>query len=631
MCGIFGVWNFKSVTGAQLHRASALLHHRGPDDEGFVVFSEGEARSFGGSNTTTTGLPHLPDDLPCHNALLHRRLSILDLSANGHQPMQIADRRIHVVFNGEIYNFKEIIATHGLKVNSGTDTEVVLQLYAKLGTNCFTQFRGMWSMAILDLERGELILSRDRFGIKPLYFAEANGGLAFSSEIKPLLSLDGIEATWAKKKLLQFLTFGATDDPHETFIDGIYALKPGYFKTWNIHSLQSKETAYYDLRKLAQTIAEQPKPFHHVFGESISEHLISDVEVGSCLSGGLDSTAIVANASLATNGFKTFTCSFPGEAIDESNYARMLIEINPNLDQHFTTPTADEFFAEFDKLILLQERPVGSASIFAQYAVMKLAASKGMKVLLDGQGADEVMGGYYPFAGSYLLELLKKGKFIRFRKELKALKLNFNPAMGKAMIRSAYYSLPLFLQVIARKRSRVGAALIAEKYRKAASGLPAPQRGSANFKELTLRSIEFGLYELLHYEDRNAMHFGIESRVPFLDHRLVEWALSRKPDELIHEGWTKYPIREELANAGLNSLAWRRDKLGFVAPQNRWREELKPLLLERFRAMAVLDVFDRGAIERLMTDNLGSNENLTEFWRIYALLRWLQLFNVKLI
>ncbi len=630
MCGIFGVWNFNSVKGSHLHHASVLLRHRGPDDEGFSVFSDHEAKAFGGKDTTTPGLTRLPDDMPCPNAFLHRRLAILDLSANGHQPMKAAERNIHIVFNGEIYNFKELIAIHSLEVHTGTDTEVVLQLYTKMGTACFTEFRGMWSMAILDLERGELILSRDRFGIKPLYFTEANGGLAFSSEIKPLLSLEGMEATWPKKKFLQFLTYGATEHPHETFIEVISALKPGHFRSWKLDFMVCEESAYYDLRKLVQPRSGRVKSFNHVFAESIREHLIADVEVGSCLSGGLDSSAIVAAASLSLNGFKTFTCSFPGEAIDESSHARMLSEVNPNLDQYFISPHAQEFFDAFDELIMLQERPIGSASIFAQYSVMQLAAARGMKVLLDGQGADEVLGGYYPFAGAYLLGLLKKGKFSQFRRELESLKLNFNPAMQKAMLRAAFYSLPRWLQVAVRKRSRVGAGLIAKEYSAEAARINAPQRGAADFRELTLRSIEFGLYELLHYEDRNAMRFGIESRVPFLDHRLVEWALGQSPDTLMHNGWTKYPVRKQLELAGLPALAWRRDKLGFVTPQYRWREELKSQLMEKFRAMNIPDVIDRNALEKLMTANLSSNEHLSEFWRVFALLRWLELFDVKL-
>lgn len=629
MCGIFGVWNFQQVRGSDLHQVSALLRHRGPDDEGIAVFEKGQHTYFSGRDTTSPGLPLLPDEMSCPNALLHRRLSILDLSEKGHQPMKARHKNVHIVFNGEIYNFRELIDLHGIEAHTGTDTEMVLAMYEKFGLDCFTHFRGMWAMAILDSDKNELILSRDRFGIKPLYYFEVDGALAFSSEIKPLLSLEGIEPVLSTSKLLQFLSFGATDDPHETFFDSVSAIAPGTSKVWNLSTLRSETFRYY---KVGEVIDQRGgETFEEVFNASIREHMIADVEVGSCLSGGLDSSAIVTAASKSQPNFKTFTCAFPRENIDESGFARMLTEVRPELEQHFTTPTSDDFFAAFDDLVLLQERPIGSASVFAQYAVMELAASKGLKVLLDGQGADEVMGGYYPFAGAFLLGLLRKGKLGRFRTALADLKSNFNPAMGKAMLRAGYYSLPEKLQSAVRSRGRVGSELIAPRYRKLAAQQNSPQRGSSDFQELTLRSIEFGLYELLHYEDRNAMVFGIESRVPFLDHRMVEWALAQEPSSLIKNGWTKHPIRALLEKEHLPSLAWRKDKLGFVAPQSRWREALKPALIQKLEGMEIPDIFDRGALQAFMTAPLTTNEEQTAFWRIYALLRWIELFKVRLV
>jgi asparagine synthase (glutamine-hydrolysing) len=629
MCGIFGVWNFQQVRGSDLHNVSALLRHRGPDDEGIAVFDKGQHTYFSGRDTTAPGLPFLPGDLPCPNTFLHRRLSILDLSEKGHQPMKARHKNIHIVFNGEIYNFRELIELHRFDVHTGTDTELVLAMYEKFGMECFAHFRGMWAMAIFDYDKNELILSRDRFGIKPLYYSEFDGALAFSTEIKPLLSLEGIEPVLSKAKLLQFLTFGATADPHETFFDSISAIAPGTSQVWNLSTMRSETFRYY---KVGEVIDQRGGvTFEEVFKASIQEHIIADVEVGSCLSGGLDSSAIVAEASKAQPNFKTFTCSFPGEKIDESDFARGITKVRPNLEQHFTTPTSVDFFKAFDDLVLLQERPIGSASVFAQYAVMQLAASKGLKVLLDGQGADEVMGGYYPFAGAYLLGLLRKGKLRSFKSALADLKSNFNPAMGKAMLRAGYYLLPEKLQSAVRRKGRVGSELIAPSYRKLAAQQKSPQRGAADFQELAKRSIRFGLYELLHYEDRNAMRFGIESRVPFLDHRIVEWALAQEPSTLIKNGWTKHPIRALLEKEHLPSLAWRKDKLGFVAPQSRWRETLKPALIQKLEGMEIPDIFDRGALQAFMTAPLTTNEEQTAFWRIYALLRWIELFKVRLV
>ncbi len=558
--------------------------------------------------------------------------SILDLSAAGHQPMSLESEKLHIVFNGEIYNYRELIDQYKLDVKTSTDTEMILLLYAKIGAEAFAKFRGMWALAILDLRKNKLILSRDRFGIKPLFFTHHDGGLAFASEVKPLLALPGMKAQWEKAKFLQFVVYGATDNPHETFFKGIDSLKPGHFRTYDLTSLAFEETQYYNLRKRIGKGEFANESFDTLFRNSIKEHLIADVEVGSCLSGGLDSSLIVAEAAATTDRrFKTFTCSFPGESIDESDYARTLDTEERPLEQHFTTPTGREFLEGFDELIRSQERPFGSASIFAQEAVMKLASENGVKVLLDGQGADEILGGYYPYAGAYLISLLKSGRVGAYKKALKALKKHFNPKMETAMMRSAFYALPQRLQVLARKQKRIGFNLIDPTFQEEANNLRSPQRGATDYNELSYRSVEFGLYELLQYEDRNAMKYSIESRVPFLDHRVVEWSLGQAPEVKIQNGWTKYPVRQSLDEKGLSSLAWRIDKLGFVAPQDRWRMELAGELAEKVSRSQIPNLLNKEAVIELFSKSIHSNSGLTEFWRIYALLRWMEVFEVELV
>ncbi|MFT6185951.1 MAG: asparagine synthase (glutamine-hydrolyzing) [Cryomorphaceae bacterium] len=629
MCGIFGVWNYRGVNGHALRKASAMLRHRGPDDEGFLLVNQGQAIPYSGDDTVAKGLEQLPETLEAPNALLHRRLSILDLSPNGHQPMRHQDREIYLTFNGEIYNFQELREQYNLSTTTGTDTEVILQLYAKIGEEAFSKFRGMWALAILDLEKNKLVLSRDRFGIKPLYFTEKNDGLAFSSEVKPLLSLPGMKPEWERDKLLQFLVYGATDDPCETFFKGIEAVKPGHYLSFHLDSLTKTETQYYDLRKQIRKSEYASGTFEERFGDSIREHLISDLEVGSCLSGGLDSSLIVATACPSVK--KTFTCSFPNSDIDETDFAKRLTSACPELNQHFTSPGSRDFYEAFDEMIRIQERPIGSASVFAQYAVMQSARKNGITVLLDGQGADEVFGGYYPFAGAYLLSILKSGNLSRFNREMKALKQNFNPKMEHAMMRSLFYNLPKGLKLLARKKKRLGYELIAEKYRGRASELSVPERGASEFTELALRSVGFGLMELLHYEDRNSMRFSIESRVPFLDHRLVEWTLSQPHENLLNNGWTKNPIREALDKRGLKDLAWRRDKLGFVVPQKEWRDELFPELKKNWKDLELDEVFDLNSVMDLLNNPVHSNSAQSEFWRIYGLIRWLKIFKVDLV
>ncbi|HKL39292.1 MAG TPA: asparagine synthetase B, partial [Cryomorphaceae bacterium] len=347
MCGIFGIWNYKGVNGHALRKASAMLRHRGPDDEGFLLVNQGAAIPYAGDDSATKDLEQLPESLPAPNALMHRRLSILDLSPKGHQPMRHRDREIYLTFNGEIYNFQELREQYKLPATTGTDTEVILQLYAKIGEEVFSKFRGMWALAILDLEKNKLVLSRDRFGIKPLYFTEKNGGLAFSSEVKPLLSLPGVKSEWERDKLLQFLVYGATEDPCETFFKGIESVKPGHYLTFDLDSLSKSETQYYDLRKQIRKSEYADRTFEERFRDSIREHLISDLEVGSCLSGGLDSSLIVASACPSVKN--TFTCSFPDSPIDETSFAKQLTSACPELNQHFTSPGAQDFYAAFDE------------------------------------------------------------------------------------------------------------------------------------------------------------------------------------------------------------------------------------------------------------------------------------------
>lgn len=631
MCGIFGTWNYKGVKGSHLLGASALLRHRGPDDEGFLQVSDGAVAHLSGADSQSK-TPRLEAEVDCENILLHRRLSILDLSSKGHQPMELAGRKIYITFNGEIYNFKALIAKYNLDVNTGTDTEVILLLYAKLGADIFDELRGMWAMAILDLERNELVLCRDRFGIKPLFMTGKSGEVAFSSEIKPLLELPRVSRDVSKETLLEFVVYGASSNPYETFFKDIESLKPGVHRSYNLDDMSFDDQKYYDLNTALAEGQNASGSFSERFEQSLDEHLIADVEVGSCLSGGLDSSLIVSTAADKTKElFKTFTCAFPGMDIDESAFAKQLNSERTQLDQHFVTPSAQDFLQTWDDLILLQERPFGSASIFAQYTVMKSAADGGVKVLLDGQGADEMLGGYYPFAGAYLLGLLRKGKMKTFNQAFKDLKENFSPNMATAMMRSGFYALPKGLQLAGRKKKRMGFSLLSEAAKNQAEKLNVPDRGSVDFKELSIKSVEFGLYELLQYEDRNAMRFSIESRVPFLDHRLVEWSIAQPVEQKISNGWTKFPIRMALENQGLASLAWRKDKLGFVAPQEKWREELGHELTKSVLEMELPGIFDPEAIRQLLSQKIGSNSGLSEFWRIFALLRWMELYKVNLV
>lgn len=629
MCGLAGFFSKKGIDSQVLLKSSALLRHRGPDDEGFFCLSGNSGVAFRGSDTTGCHqqLPTLPKGR-FEAALLHRRLSILELSDRGHQPMVSEEDGVALVFNGEIYNFKELLARHNLdgRQNSNSDTEAVLRLYKKCGTAIFSEFRGMWAMAFYHWRENRLVLSRDRFGIKPLYYSRAPGFFAFSSELKPLLLCEKVQPEVEQKTLLEYLFYGAVADPAATFFRQVEEVEPGCFAEVDLQSEQFRVQRYYTPG------AEKPTgTFAELFAQSIQEHLLADVPVGSCLSGGLDSSAITLAAAQSSKTLKTYTCAFPGTEVDESGYARMLAEKLPNLEQHFVTPAAGEFVRNLDTLLNIQELPIGSSSIYAQYRVMQLAAEKGSKVLLDGQGADEVLGGYYNFAGVFLWDLLANGRLPAFYRQYRLLQANFNPAMAKAMARASFYQMPNAVQKLLRRRERLGAGLISAASQPQLKELRAPARGGKSFRELSQNSIAFGLRELLRYEDRNSMAFSIESRVPFLDHRLVDFALNLPAEQKLVNGWTKYPIRHYLQQHQVPVLAWRKDKKGFVTPQQLWRQQTLPALAERLEEMALPDFIDPTAVENLLRSGLRSNEHLSEFWRIFALLRWLHLFNVRVV
>lgn len=632
MCGIFGVWNFKGVRGKHLLAASKLLAHRGPDGEGIMAGDTRVMTHRTGVDFPSPGNAVIQPDERLECALVHRRLSVVDLSENARQPMTLPGRDVHIVFNGEIYNHRELADTFSLDLCTSSDTEVILAMYNRFGLEMFPYFRGMWAMAILDREAQRLVLSRDRFGIKPLYYTRRGEGLAFAGELKPLLQLPGITHEWEKDRFLEYVTFGATRNPDETFAKDVHALPAGDFAVYDLTNGALRTQSYYRLPRFGDR--KPDGDFTAIFRQAVDEHLLADVEVGSCLSGGLDSGLIVATAARnprVHRPFQTFTCTFPGRAFDEGPQAKALGNAVDRLQPHFTTPTSEDLLRDMDSLVRVQERPIGSASIYAQYSVMKLVSERGVKVVLDGQGADEVFGGYYPFAGAFLLTALRKGQFGLAAREYTALKSVFNPKMGNAVLRAGYYALPNFAQSFVRRAERVGFDLLSISARREAKTLTAPQRGSADFNALTRRSIQFGLKELLHYEDRNSMHFGVESRVPFLDHRLVEWAVLSPPESKIRNGWTKWPLRQELAALGVEDVAWRRDKLGFVAPQAEWKKQLAPVLLSDVLDGAGAEFFDRSELTALFGHHQEGSAGQTAFWRIFFLLKWLDAFKVEIV
>lgn len=642
MCGIAGIIDVAGIDPSELQRTSAILRHRGPDDEGFMLLpAHGEPRYFKGADTISgLGHPVLPAKAEerCLLGFMHRRLAILDLGPAGHQPMSCHQGRFSIVFNGEIYNYKELrqkLQVKGHAFVTGSDTEVILAAYAAWGAACVEQFVGMWAFALYDHLHRSVFFSRDRFGIKPLYYSTAGGKLAFASEIKALFAFGFVKPEADMDAVYEYISFGATSDPSANLFRQVKVLPPGHNMLVSLPDLAVKTERYYHLEKQVQGYTlPGAKDIESTFGslldEAIDLHLRSDVPVGSTLSGGLDSSTVVAKAAAKMQGnvFKTFTAAYHEKNIDESGYARMVTSGLPNVEAHYAYPGAASYWQDIDKLIWHQDLPINSTSMFAQWEVMKLARQQQTKVLLDGQGADEMLGGYYNFAGIHLIELLKKARPAAFLAQRKQLRANFAPHINTVIGRAGYYFLPEFVQRSVRSKKRIGMGVIANEHSQRLKTVRVPERGGRTYRQQSFLSMQFGLQDLLRYEDRNSMAFSIESRVPFLDHRLVEFSIALDNHWKIRDGWTKYILRKTAEPLLPKEVVWRKDKMGFLTPQKAWKEASQKELTDFIHAASMPAFLNRDYILRLCSSELSESAHLSEFWKIVSFLKWASVFDV---
>lgn len=576
MCGIAGIINFQSNNSEDqssrlkqtLHSMTNALEHRGPDGEGFWINNEGSV------------------------ALGHRRLSIIDLSDAGHQPMNYyrassegIEKRYTIIHNGEIYNYIEVKATlqkQGYTFQSQTDTEVIAAAYDYWKDLCVDYFDGMFAFAIWDDQEKELFAARDRFGEKPFFYFFDEQQFVFASEMKALWA-SGIERIPNQKMLFNFITIGYTDNPtqpEETFFENITKLPPASCLKYSLKNNQLAIEKYWDLdpEKQNKTItdAEAFEQFNQLCSTSVKRRLRSDVAIGTSLSGGLDSSSIMATVASNTNNasFKAFTAVFPDFEKDESAHAKLVVD-KFSL-QHFTaTISADEMMEDWQKLCYHQEAPFGSASIYAQFKVYELAKQQGVKVLLDGQGADETLAGYHKYYKWYWQELFRHRKLKR-SKEIKAAKeLGINEKFDYKNIIASYF--PDFATIVMENRYLLNAIkhedLTKEfvQLQSKEAYYAVPERFTLN-NALYFNTCTHGLEELLKYADRNAMAHGREVRLPFLSHELVEFIFSLPSNFKIRNGWTKWILRETMKNRLPESIVWRKDKVGFEPPQKSWME-----------------------------------------------------------
>lgn len=547
MCGIAGHVAFSGPPDRDLVlRMSDRLAHRGPDDSG--AFADDRV------------------------ALSHRRLSIIDLSPDGAQPMCDGERSLWIVYNGEIYNYRELrdeLAGMGCPFRTKTDTEVILQAYRQWGTGCLSHFNGMWAFAIWDAAHSRLFCARDRLGVKPFYWASPYGSFLFASEIKALLEHPGIGRRPNDSALLTYLAYGISDNTDATMFDGVFQLPPAHYLVVDREGI-GRPVRYWDVEvnpRRKDTGCDDESAagkFQDHLARSVRLRLRSDVPVGSCLSGGIDSSSIVMvlNRIVAQehpesvgDHQKTFSVVFHGTPYDESRFIDQIVS-ESGVDAASVTPRPDHLWKELHDLLYYQDEPFASISIYAQYVLMRLVSRK-VKVVLDGQGADELLGGYLAYQAPYISGLLKKGDLLSGLHELAGSLCRhhafFRGAAGQRKVRASRKGL---FKDIPASPGRYDGPL--EKVLK---------------DELTVTNLPL----LLHWEDRNSMAFSIEARVPFLDYQLVEYAASLPLDQKIRSGLTKFVLRKAVRGIVPDGIRCRGDKMGFVTPEEVWmRGVLKP-------------------------------------------------------
>ena len=607
MCGIAGFID-RSINhgdaGLLMEKMLLSIRHRGPDNSSIHQIEE---VTFG-----------------------HNRLTIIDLSESSNQPMTIGN--ITIVFNGEIYNYLEVkkeLVDKGITFHTQGDTEVIIQSFNTWGAECVKKFVGMWAFALWDGQKKELFCSRDRFGIKPFLYMHAGEKFYFASEVKPL-KLSGIFSNNLNlEQVSRGLQMGWVAFEDQTYFEKIKALPEAsnlFFKDGKI-----RVEKYWDLKptdKSGLSFEDKRQRFYELFADSIKLHMRSDVEVGGCLSGGIDSSAITSMVGklYPDVDFKTFSIFYEGE-MDERPWIRSVTEKYPHILNYDYSPSKDALKECFHRMSYHLDVPSNWSSDISQYYVMELAAKHKMKVLLDGQGSDEFLGGYlhsfYRLIGEDMKNL-RLGKMFRELNQharmrefslAKAVDVFMKSGMSALMNEQQLYATEYhnFLPRMLQSGNGTVPFHLEKKFGNKLDNF---------FYHLIFHSM---LPSLLHFEDRNSMAFSIESRVPFLDHRLVEFGFTLDNEDRIHDGTTKFILREAVRDIIPEAVYQRRDKKGFSTPGASWlRGDMQFLLDQDFSKSEMLD---QKKVRQVMKEFQNGNDRLANLvWRICGLNYWITNF-----
>jgi asparagine synthase (glutamine-hydrolysing) len=638
VCGLLGVVAAPPglLDAPSVSRLFSLLHHRGPDDRGWLTLDREGVR-------TGSDVRALAGDV----VLLHTRLSILDVSPAGHQPMSTPNGCFHLSFNGEIYNYVELreeLESLGREFVSGTDTEVLLAAWAEWGADALGRLVGMFAFSLVDAERRVLVLARDHFGIKPLYYAPLPGRVAFASEIPPLLELPGVARRGNPQRLYDYLRFGRIDHGTETMFAGVRQLQPAHYLELPLDSPDRiVEHQYWRLEPKSigrLSLDDAGERLRELFLDNVRIHLRSDVPVGAAFSGGVDSSAnVTAMRALSGIDLELHTFGFVPEdrSLSEERWMS-LVARETGVQLHTVKAQPEELLADLDDLITVQGEPFGGTSIYAQYRVFRLAQEAGIKVMLDGQGADELFAGYRYYLPDRVAGLLSHGRFLTAYRLLSALSSLPGTSPTHVLTRAIAGAAPLAGGQAVRRltgHSLVPAWLDSGWLASHHVVLADPWRGiRGNLQEHRLASVATSLRTLLRHEDRNSMAWSIESRVPFLTPAFAELAAGMPDDYLIApDGTGKLVLRRGLRGLVPDAILDRRDKIGFATPEASWLRRLDSwvesvLASDAARAVKALHVAEVRTNWEAMRDGRRAFDPVA--WRWLNLIRWADRFAVEI-
>lgn len=667
MCGIGALYSpTRALDPEWLRSMQQAVRHRGPDDEGLVLFHgpDAEPLPLGGPDTPadaySSSLPYAPSReptaAPAHLALCHRRLSILDLSVAGHQPMCSPDRACWVVHNGEIYNYIELreeLMALGHAFATQTDTEVILAAYRAWGRDCLARLNGMFAFVLFDRDRGRLLAARDRFGVKPLYYWIApDGQLALASEIKQFSVLPGWRPKVNGQRAYDFLNWAVKDHTDETLFEGVFQLRGGEALEFDLRAGGTgaaagggrlKTRRWYELkpRPWSGSLEDAGRELRSLFTDSVRLRLRADVPVGSCLSGGLDSSSIVCalNALLRAQDAqalqKTFSACSTVKRFDERDYIDEVVR-QTGTDGHYAYPRFDELLPALDRITWHHDEPFGSTSMYAQWRVFELAAGARVKVMLDGQGADEQLAGYPNYFGTRFGGLLRRWRWMALWREIRAAQQLHGFTVAWGLYQTLKDVLPEAVRQSLRQIAGVPSLYAPWLDLERLAAVPAdpyvPGRAASSDPIRLLSHAQIvatSLPMLLHAEDRDSMAHSIEARVPFLDYRLVEFVLGLPDEFKLSEGLTKRVLREAMRGVLPEAVRNRVDKMGFVTPEEVWMREENPdwfrtalaEAMEQARGALKPDI--AGLLERMIAGRAAFSFLI---WRCISFGRWLKVF-----